>query len=83
MSSKLTLSQRWYTRITAIRLNGRQLAIIASIALVGLAVTHVDLRQALTNPIVLLIGGIIIGLHALGALIMMLITRIARKRRNG
>lgn len=53
---------------------------VAGAALIGLLALHVDLRQALVNPVLLAIGVLIVGLHLLGALIAALMTRFARRR---
>ncbi len=59
----------------------RFLLIIAVIDVVLLIVlAHVDLRQALTNPAMLIIGGIIVGLHILGGSLAVLFAFIAKKR---
>ncbi|MBI5347969.1 MAG: hypothetical protein HZB77_01425 [Chloroflexi bacterium] len=54
------------------------IAFIDTVLLILLA--HVDIRQLLTNPTALIIGGIIVGLHILGGSGAVLFAFIAKKR---
>lgn len=54
------------------------IAFIDTVLLILLA--HVDIRQLLTNPTALIIGGIIVGLHILGGSVAVLFAFIAKKR---
>ena len=59
----------------------RFLLIVAFIDVVLLILlAHVDIRQLLTNPTVLIVGGIIVGLHIIGGSVVMLFAFIAKKR---
>ncbi|MBI5715851.1 MAG: hypothetical protein HZC38_20825 [Chloroflexi bacterium] len=54
------------------------IAFIDTVLLILLA--HVDIRQLLTNPTALIIGGIIVGLHILGGSLTVLFAFVAKKR---
>ncbi len=54
------------------------IAVIDVVLLILLA--HVDIRQLLTNPTTLIIGGIIVGLHILGGGLAVLFAFVAKKR---
>lgn len=59
----------------------RFLLIVAFIDVVLLILlAHVDIRQLLTNPTVLIVGGIIVGLHIIGGSVVMLFAFVAKKR---
>ena len=59
----------------------RFLLIVAFIDVVLLILlAHVDIRQLLTNPTVLIVGGIIVGLHIIGGRVVMLFAFVAKKR---
>lgn len=59
----------------------RFLLIIAFVdAVLLILLAHVDIRQLLTNPTALIIGGIIVGLHILGGSVAVLFAFIAKKR---
>lgn len=59
----------------------RVLLMIAFIDVVLLILlAHVDIRQLLTNPTVLIIGGIIVSLHILGGSVAVLFAFVAKKR---
>lgn len=80
MSNVSSSRLRWRNWRTFVRKHWWQLLLVGIVASIVSLALHVDLRQALTNPVVLLIAGIIIGLHILGAVIAAIITLLARNR---
>ena len=60
------LSRVTKIRAGLIRLRSRRFLVVAVVILVAILATHVDFSQILSNPWVLVIGGVVIGLHLLG-----------------
>ncbi len=82
MNQNLAQRLRQHSPMTFIRKHHILAFGLAGAALIILLVTHVDIRQALMNPMLLLIGGIIIALHVLAVLVITFVTRKGRKRWN-
>ena len=55
-------------------------AISIASCIAAIAATHLELAQALRNPVVLISGAILIGLHVLGGAIAVATVFLAKKR---